>query len=234
MSEETTEPTIAASDAAPVVSIDAPKDEAIAAEAKPGLFSRLKFRPKLSRVGVLAIAIALSAALGSMVGALAGVAIVRSSAPEAPTATATLSKGTIALLSADIASLKASIEASSKAAKTQAAQLSDRIDRAEKAASDPAKFAKLTESIDRLEKKNTAPETTGSIAAPKDPSRAPVVEGWVLRDIYGGRAMIESRDGLYEVRQGSNIPGLGRIEGIKRQDGRWVVLTTRGIIVSSR
>jgi hypothetical protein len=228
---ETTEP---AAEAAPIVTIDAPKADAPAAEAAPKASSRFSFKPKLSRVGILTIAIAASAAIGSVVGALAGAAIVRSGSPDLPTASATLSKGTLSLLSADIAALKASIETGNKEAKARAAQLSERIERAEKAAADPAKFAKLNETIDRLEKKSAAPaDVTGSIAA-KDQMRAPVVSGWVLRDIYDGRATIESREGLFEVGPGSNIPGLGRIEAIRRQDGRWVVVTPRGMIVSSR
>jgi hypothetical protein len=30
------------------------------------------------------------------------------------------------------------------------------------------------------------------------------------------------------------VPGVGRIETIKKQDGRWVVVTSRGLIVSMR
>jgi hypothetical protein len=29
------------------------------------------------------------------------------------------------------------------------------------------------------------------------------------------------------------IPGLGRVETIKRQDGQWIVVTARGLISSS-
>lgn len=230
MSETTNETIAAPANAAPAIAIDAPKAEPSAAAAAPGLLSKLAFRPRVSRVGILAIAIAASAALGSLVGAIAGAAIVRSNEPEAPSFTASLPKG----LNADIAALKASVEASSKAAKAQAAQLAERIERAEKAAADPAKFARLNETIEKLEKKAVAPvapETTGSIGAPQ---RAPYVEGWVLRDIFDGRAMIESRNGLYEVGPGSTIPGLGRIESIKRIDGRWAVVTPRGLIVSPR
>lgn len=231
MSETTNETTAAPANAAPAITIDAPKAEAQAASAAPGFFAKLAFKPRVSRVSILAIAIAASAALGSLVGAVAGAAIVRSNEPEAPSFTASLPKA----LSADIAALKASIEAGNKEAKTRAAQLIERIERAEKAAADPAKFAKFNDTIDRLEKKTTtsaaAPETTGSIGAPQ---RATVVEGWVLREIFDGRAMIESRSGLYEVGPGSNIPGLGRIETIKRIDGRWAVVTPRGLIFSTR
>ncbi len=44
--------------------------------------------------------------------------------------------------------------------------------------------------------------------------------------------MIQSpRGGILEVIPGDNVPGLGRIDGIRRQDGRWVVVTSRGLIV---
>ena len=36
--------------------------------------------------------------------------------------------------------------------------------------------------------------------------------------------------GMMEVSPGDNVPGLGRIHSIRQQDGRWVVVTSRGII----
>jgi len=65
-----------------------------------------------------------------------------------------------------------------------------------------------------------------------DFARLPVVEGWRLRDASNGRAVIEGRGGLYEVYAGNPVPGLGRIDAIRRQDGRWVVVTSRGLIVA--
>jgi hypothetical protein len=44
--------------------------------------------------------------------------------------------------------------------------------------------------------------------------------------------VLEGRQGLFEVLAGDAMPGLGRIEAIKRQDGRWVVVTTKGLIVA--
>ena len=67
------------------------------------------------------------------------------------------------------------------------------------------------------------------------PDRPAVVTGWVLRDIYRGRALVESRyAGVFEVGPGSMLPGVGRVETIKRQDGKWVVVTPKGIITSMR
>jgi len=97
-----------------------------------------------------------------------------------------------------------------------------------------------------------AKETTGSIApaptqvataaaaapapAPAAPKtelgRLPTIDGWKLRDVANGGALIEGRDGLYEVYAGDPIPGIGRVDAIRRQDGRWVVVTSKGLIVS--
>ncbi len=185
-----------------------------------------QWRPK--RVAWLATSIALAAALGSAAGVFAGLALTRANEP--PDAKAV--RGTIARLSSDIAALKVTLDASGKSASVQIAKIADRFERAEKAQAEPAaKLARIAEAVDRLEKK--PPEVTGS-SVDKQQQKPPVLEGWVLRDIYDGRALVESRNGLFEIAPGSNLPGVGRIENIKRQDGRWVVVTPKGLIVSSR
>jgi hypothetical protein len=63
-------------------------------------------------------------------------------------------------------------------------------------------------------------------------ARLPKVEGWVLRDVNRGGALIEGRQGLYEVYAGDPVPGLGRVDAIRKQDGRWVVVTSKGLISS--
>ena len=45
-------------------------------------------------------------------------------------------------------------------------------------------------------------------------------------------ALVEGRYGVVEIIPGDLVPGLGRIQEIKRQDGRWVVVTSRGLITS--
>jgi hypothetical protein len=68
--------------------------------------------------------------------------------------------------------------------------------------------------------------------APKpEVARLPTVEGWVLRDVANGSALIEGRQGIFEVYAGDQIPGLGRVDAVRKQDGRWVVITSRGLIV---
>jgi hypothetical protein len=74
-----------------------------------------------------------------------------------------------------------------------------------------------------------APTTT----PPKtEVARLPTVDGWTLRDVNHGGALIEGRQGLYEVYAGDPVPGLGRVDAIRKQDGRWVVVTTKGLVVA--
>src|SRR5947209_20628838 len=79
---------------------------------------------------------------------------------------------------------------------------------------------------------------TAATAPPLAPVPAPVaaiVPGWAVRDVYRGVAMLQSGlGGMVEVEPGDVLPGLGRIEAIRRQDGRWVVVTSKGTITSMR
>jgi hypothetical protein len=124
-----------------------------------------------------------------------------------------------------------------------------------------AKLAKLSETVEKLRTASLAAaapvpsaaaatalvapkESTGSIQTanagpapvplptPKpEVARLPTVEGWVLRDVANGSALIEGRQGIFEVYAGDPIPGVGRVDAIRKQDGRWVVVTSRGLIV---
>jgi hypothetical protein len=77
------------------------------------------------------------------------------------------------------------------------------------------------------------PATTAAMAPPKpEVARLPTVEGWVLRDVGNGGALIEGRQGIYEVYAGDPVPGLGRVDAIRKQDGKWVVVTSKGLIVA--
>lgn len=237
-------PTIELPKAEPLTS-DAAKAD-IKSDIKPDLEasianavkSKFAARPRMTRYAVLAASIAIAAALGSVAGALAGAALMRP-APEAesvPTMNANALNKTLTQLSADLSSLKATLDTSSKATSTQLSKISERVERAEKAQADVAqKTARLLETP-----KSTAQapaqipsDVTGSIVE-KQPVRPAIVEGWVIRDIFDGRAMVESRYGIFEVSPGAPLPGLGKVESVRRQDGRWVVVTPKGLIVSSR
>jgi len=192
--------------------------------------------------------LAASLAFSVIVGGLAGVAVsavLSGAPPAAPAAAVALTDETRTLqervvrLSGELATLKAGIEAANRTSATQLNKISERLDRAEKAQIEPtAKLAKISESLDRLERRTASaatPDVTGSVTSvEKQQSKPPVIEGWMLRDYYAGRAVLENRNGrLYEVGPGSNLPGVGQIETIKRVDGKVVVTTPKGIITSS-
>jgi hypothetical protein len=61
------------------------------------------------------------------------------------------------------------------------------------------------------------------------------VDGWILREVYNGAALVESQNRrLYEVMPGGIVPGVGRVEAIERRGNRWVVLTDKGVIGTYR
>lgn len=76
-------------------------------------------------------------------------------------------------------------------------------------------------------------ETTRVAAQPRlsNASRIPA-NGYVLRDVRNGFAVVEGRSGLREVAPGDTIPGVGRVRGIERRGAEWVVVTSVGVIDS--
>ena len=123
------------------------------------------------------------------------------------------------------------------------------------------KLAKFSDAVDKLsaappaaanamaaaprEPRGEPKDVTGSVtarpvvasaapAAPQKPQvgRLPTLDGWVLRDVRRGGALIEGRAGLYEVYAGDPVPGLGRVDAIRKQDGHWVVVTSKGLVVA--
>ena len=200
---------------------------------------------RLPSYAPIAAAIVFAVALGAIAGAAATSSLLGGSSPPADMVASNANRAlqdSVAQLSGELATLKAVIASAQRSTSTQFGKLGERLDRTEKAQAEPVgKLAKIQESIDRLEQRQQhaaapapAPEVTGSVTAPKEESRPQVAEGWRLRDFYDGRAVVESRDGMqFRVAPGSNVPGLGRIETIKRENGKVVVVTARGIIAAS-
>lgn len=62
-------------------------------------------------------------------------------------------------------------------------------------------------------------------------SQPAIVHSWRIVRARGGLVDVEGRDGIYEVVPGAVLPGLGRVASIERRDGRWVVVTPKGLIV---
>ena len=229
-----------------------PNDEAAygeAAKEEPGATAAPATQPRSWRFAMLAATIALAAAVGSFVGSLTGAGVGRL-APEAAPITNTADTGSVlrALKSqvAELSAMKSNLDGSIRNANTQFVAIAERLDRVERAATNPAaQLAHIADAVDRLNKINAAPETTSSITPmTTGPMTTPpaeskitdrLVEDWVVQDVHGDRALVEGRNGsLFEVGAGSILPGVGRVEAVKRQDGQWVVVTARGLITSGR
>jgi hypothetical protein len=233
------------------------KTEGTAAEPPPesdrGLFGK-------QRRSAVAAVVALAMAAGALGGAMAagGVWYFAGAARHDKGAL----QASVARIEANVLALTTSAEHTSKLGLAQYSKASDRLDKLEKAQAEPAaKIAKLTDAVDKLRASSLASasgiaspaaaaaapaiskEVTGSIAPLAAPAsstappktevaRLPTLDGWVLRDVAHGGALIESRQGMFEVYAGDPVPGLGRVDAIRRQDGRWVVVTTKGLVVA--
>ena len=204
-------------------------------------------QPRSTRFALLAASVAIAASFGAVAGSL-GVAKLGPALNGTPVAVAPAKEH----VADEVKALKDSVTQLRAATKS----LSDNLAALKiTVASGSAQSNKIAETLDRLEKgqieqrkvnttQAAAPETTGSVTQkqqqaavpmvlgdPPTTLKPPIVHGWVLRRVYDGAALIEGRDGIIEVEPGIVAPGLGRIEGIKRQDGRWVVVTSRGLVV---
>lgn len=217
--------------------------------------------PGKRRMSALAAIVALAAVTGAIAGALATAGLGHMLGGDGSRAAITQARTleeSIMRIDADVAALKISAERAGRQNVSQFSKTSDRLDRIEKAQVEPAaKLAKLSDAVDKLRVTPPAPPTTpaapvasapakeitGSVSAPQaapvpmpvpkpEIARLPTLDGWVLLDVANGGATIEGRNGMFEVYAGDPVPGIGRIDAIRKQDGRWVVVTTKGLIVA--
>jgi hypothetical protein len=68
------------------------------------------------------------------------------------------------------------------------------------------------------------------VAVPE--TRPATINGWTVRNVVGGRAVLEGPNGIRNVRRGDKVSGLGKIEDILRWGKWWIVATERGLISS--
>ena len=203
-----------------------PKIEPISSPADDGAAlplpaaARLRVRPRHKRQAILAASVTIAACIGAIIGALA-----MSGSSALPDRAALHEREamqqSIGKLDKEIVALKAELEAGTKSARSQIAKINDKIS----------------------ERLNRAPETTGSIAPapaaiptpiPRPDMRTSVVRDWRIYNVRDGVVAVEGHGEIYEIGIGAPLPGLGPVEQIKRQDGRWVVTTPKGMIVSQR
>lgn len=213
------------------------------------------------RFAAVAAVAALALVAGAVGGALATAGLTHDAGQAAAAPVDPALQASVTRTDADIVALKAALARTTKLSLSRFNQTKDRLDKIEKAQAEPAaKLAKLSTAVEKLRAEPAAParaaavtptskDVTGSIATPRgaaalpkpaasavpakvDIRRPPVVHDWVLRDVGHGGALIQGRRGFYEVYAGDPLPGLGRVAAIRRVDGRWAVVTEKGLIVA--
>ena len=192
-----------------------------------------------NRFALLAASVAIAAGIGAMTGALAAIALSGSPAPApvSPLAAIDLSAlhDTIGKMRSEIAALRAGVDTGARTSNSQFAKVTERFDRLDRAQADAAKLAKAQDKPNDVTGSVSPPPRPPATTPSEPPSavRPGVVEGWVVRSVNRGVAVIQGRRmGVIEIERGDIVPGLGRIEAIRRQDGHWVVVTAKGLIVS--
>jgi hypothetical protein len=198
----------------------------------PARWQQLRLRPRHRRYAMLAASVAIAAAAGVLAGAtMTGGFSKPASVDVAGLEESKAAQQSIARLSKDVASLKASFEAANKSAHSQFAKISERLAR---------DSAEITGAI---KPPQTVPPTSAATAplpparpgpAAEVPRRPSVITDWTIRETRDGFVYVQGHGDVYQVVPGAPLPGIGPVEQIKRQDGRWVVVTPKGIIVSMR
>jgi hypothetical protein len=154
-------------------------------------------------------------------------------------------------VSENLDGLRTAVDLSSKATSDRFGRFAENLDRIERvSSSSTAKLDRLAQaqtqvpattgsqsssSAQAMVASVAAPEVTGSVSPAEHalPPRKPV-KGWSVRQAYEGVAILQSPNGVIETVLGQQVPGLGRIEEIRTDNGRLVVETSAGVIYSSR
>jgi hypothetical protein len=197
---------------------------------------RNEILPRSLRLPMIAAALAAAAAFGSFAGSLTASGVTQlwpHVAPSSSSVAASEAQASNVELAA-LSALKTYVEGAARNANNQFATLADRLDRMQ--AEPNVKLARIAEAVDRLEKqrKSAASEITGTVPNTSAPVKAKILPNWILHGVRGRHALVENSDGdLFEITDDSTLPGLGRVEGVKRQDGQWVVVTARGLITTA-
>jgi|tagenome__1003787_1003787.scaffolds.fasta_scaffold20686232_1 hypothetical protein len=149
------------------------------------------------------------------------------------------------------------MESNSHQLETRLTDLAERLDRVERggpiaAGALLAKLDQVSERLGRVEQAAAvalrpappaapptsatpaARSTKGSVEPPKSASQgvseASNIPNWVVREVVGGKAILQGPRGVIRVSRGDLVPGVGRVHSIERQGGRWIVATKNGVI----
>jgi hypothetical protein len=70
---------------------------------------------------------------------------------------------------------------------------------------------------------------TKPLTQPKE-TRPTTIQGWTLREVSNGTAVLEGPNGIWRVTPGQTVPGVGKVDSIVRWGNRLIVATSSGLI----
>ncbi len=158
-------------------------------------------------------------------------------------------------VSENLDGLRAAVDLSSKATSDRFGRFAENLDRIERvSSSSTAKLDRLAQaqlqaavpgsamsqpqspaqSMTTVASAGSGSDVTGSVSSSERQTRPPrLIKGWSVRQAYEGVAILQGPAGVVEVVLGQDVPGLGQIEEIKNENGRLIVLSSSGVIVSA-
>jgi len=189
---------------------------------------RFAFRARHKRYALLAASIMIAVVVGAVTGAATMGGF--SKAPPVDVAAVEENKAmqqSVARLTKEITGLKASLDAANRSASSQIAKISERLNR---------ETTNVTGSVPPQTQAAppAPPAMRPELAASAMKPRLSIVPDWTIREARDGFVYVQGHGDIYQVVPGAPLPGLGPVEQIKRQNGRWLVVTPKGIIVSMR
>ena len=87
---------------------------------------------------------------------------------------------------------------------------------------------------------NTAPAPAAA-AVHRQPKPLPIpfpetkpatIDGWVVRQVANGTAVLQGPNGVWKAARGDTVPGLGKVDSIVLWGNRWIVATSRGLVTT--
>jgi TolA-binding protein len=143
-------------------------------------------------------------------------------------------------LRSEIERLNGSVERNQRELLAKLDQLQERLERLE----NQSAGASSTKQVQPLEKPAAAkpaplplqPSAPAIAAGAPKPTTPPAqikrIENWEVMEVVDGTAILAGPRGMIEVSSGDVVPGIGRVDSISRRGRRWVVATSKGMIMS--
>jgi len=70
------------------------------------------------------------------------------------------------------------------------------------------------------------------LTMPFPETKPATVDGWIVREVANGTAVLQGPNGVWKAARGDAVPGLGKVDSIVLWGNRWIVATSRGLVTT--